>query len=100
MDLSIMMVNHAIRYAEGRIHTNGTENFWSLMARIIHGTYVAIEPFHLDAYLDEQCFRFNNRKDNDGERLARLVAMIGGKRVTYAELTGKIAGEERPTLPT
>ena len=59
-------VDHAVKYAEGRVHTNGVENFWSLLKRAIEGTYVAIEPFHIDAYLDEQCFRFNLRGLDDG----------------------------------
>ncbi len=90
-----MTINHALKYAESHIHTNGIENFWSLLKRSINGTYVAIEPFHLEAYLDEQAFRFNKRTLNDAERMARVVAGIGGKRVTYAELTGKA---EQPTV--
>ena len=81
---------------EGNVHTNGLENFWSLMKRNLAGTYVAVEPFHLDAYLDEQMFRFNNRatKDNpldDADRFMLAVSQISGKRLTYAELTGKVA---------
>ena len=87
-----MTVNHALKYADGRIHTNGLENFWSLMKRTIRGTYVACEPFHLSRYLDEQVFRFNNRKETDGERFARVMAMVKGKRLTWDELTGKNAG--------
>ncbi|HTC74598.1 MAG TPA: IS1595 family transposase [Edaphobacter sp.] len=89
-------VNHVNAYVEGNVHTNGLENFWSLMKRNLAGTYVAVEPFHLDAYLDEQMFRFNNRatKDNplnDADRFMLAVSQISGKRLTYAELTGKVA---------
>jgi transposase-like protein len=83
------VVNHAETYVKGRVHTNGLENFWSLLKRTLRGTYVAVEPFHLDHYVDEQVFRFNNRKSNDSERFALAMSQIAGKRLTYAELTGK-----------
>src|SRR6202034_839719 len=88
-------VNHAVEYVRGNVHTNGLENFWSLMKRNLAGTYVAVEPFHLDRYLDEQMFRFNNRatKDNpldDADRFMLAVSQIAGKRLTYADLTGKV----------
>jgi transposase-like protein len=84
------VVDHAVEYVNGRVHTNGLENFWSLLKRGISGTYVSVEPFHLSRYLDEQAFRYNNRKNmNDGQRFAKLVSNIGGKRLTLAELTGK-----------
>jgi transposase-like protein len=82
-------IDHAVKYAEGRVHTNGVENFWSLLKRTIRGTYVAIEPFHIDAYLDEQCFRFNLRALTDGQRFAQALGGVTGRRLTYAELTGK-----------
>jgi transposase-like protein len=93
-------VNHAEEYVRGNVHTQGIENFWSLLKRGLNGTYVAVEPFHLDAYLDEQMFRFNNRgtKDNplnDGDRFMLAVSQISGKRLTYATLTGKAEGNER-----
>lgn len=93
------IVDHAERYVDGQVHTNSLENFWSLLKRGLKGTYVAVEPFHLFRYLDEQCFRFNNRatKDNplnDGDRFHLVMSQIVGKRLTYAELTGKTA--ERP----
>ena len=89
------MVNHAIEYVSGRVHTNGMENFCSLLKRGLNGTYVSVEPFHLFRYLDEQCFRFNNRatKDNplnDANRFTFAMTQIAGRRLTYAELTGKV----------
>lgn len=83
------VIDHAEKYVEGQVHTNGIENFWSLLKRSIHGTYVSIEPFHLFRYLDEQVFRFNNRKATDGARFLMVAAHIVGRRLTYNELTGK-----------
>ena len=85
------MVNHsAEEYVRGNVHTNGIENFWSLLKRGIGGTYVSVEPFHLFRYVDEQAFRYNNRKDmNDADRFDQAIRQIIGKRLTYAELTGK-----------
>jgi transposase-like protein len=87
-------VNHADTYVKGQVHTNGLENFWSLMKRNLSGTYVAVEPFHLDRYLDEQMFRFNNRatKDNplnDSDRFLLALSQVANRRLTFAELTGK-----------
>jgi transposase-like protein len=82
-------VNHADAYVRGQVHTNCLENFWSLMKRNLAGTYVAVEPFHLDRYLSEQVFRFNNRVNMDDEkRFEKVLSQIAGKRLTYAELTG------------
>ena len=72
----------------GRIHTNTLENFWSLLKRTIKGTYVSIDPFHVFRYLDEQVFRFNNRRGSDGERFVAMLAALIGKRLTYKQLTG------------
>ena len=84
------VVDHACQYVDGRVHTNGLENFWSLLKRGISGTYVSVEPFHLFRYLDEQMFRFNNRKDlDDAGRFDLAVRQIVGKRITFAQLTGK-----------
>src|SRR5438067_4132568 len=84
------VVDHACQYVDGRVHTNGLENFWSLLKRGISGTYVSVEPFHLFRYLDEQMFRFNNRKDlDDAGRFDLAVSQIVGKRITFAQLTGK-----------
>ncbi len=92
-DYAHQVVDHAVEYVDGRVHTNGLENFWSLLKRGISGTYVSVEPFHLFRYLDEQMFRFNNRKDLDDKgRFDLTVSQLVGKRLTYAELTGK-AGE-------
>jgi transposase-like protein len=89
-DYAHKVVDHAVQYVDGRVHTNGLENFWSLLKRGISGTYVSVEPFHLFRYLDEQSFRFNNRKDmTDGQRFKLAMSQIGGKRLTYSELTGK-----------
>jgi transposase-like protein len=84
------VVDHAERYVNGRVHTNGLENFWSLLKRGIAGTYVSVEPFHLFRYLDEQTFRYNNRKEmTDSDRFSLAMSQIVGKRLTYAGLTGK-----------
>ncbi|MGD1213793.1 MAG: IS1595 family transposase [Terriglobales bacterium] len=84
------VVNHSEAYVRGRVHTNGLENFWSLLKRGLRGTYVAVEPFHLDRYIDEQVFRYNNRKDmNDAQRFTKAMSQVTGKRLTYAELIGK-----------
>ncbi len=90
------IVNHAEAYVQGNIHTNGLENFWSLLKRGLGGTYISVEPFHLFRYIDEQAFRYNNRKDmNDSDRFIEVMKQAVGKRLTYAELTGKT--EEGPT---
>jgi transposase-like protein len=84
-------VNHAETYVNGQVHTNSLENFWSLMKRNLSGTYVAVEPFHLDRYLDEQVFRFNNRKNkSDADRFSKLLTQVMHRRLTYAEVTGKV----------
>ncbi|MCA1621400.1 MAG: IS1595 family transposase [Acidobacteria bacterium] len=83
------VINHAEKYVDGQIHTNGIENFWSLLKRGIKGTYVSVEPFHLFRYLDEQTFRFNERKGKDADRFIKTVRQIAGKRLTFDELTGK-----------
>ncbi|MFI5180941.1 MAG: IS1595 family transposase [Thermoanaerobaculia bacterium] len=79
-------VNHLETYVRGRVHTQGIENFWSLLKRTLNGTYVNAEPAHLDAYVDEQAFRFNERDRNDAGRHAMVAAAIGGKRLTYRQL--------------
>ena len=81
-----MFIDHAEKYVEGQVHTNGLENFWSLLKRAIRGTYVAVEPFHLFRYIDEQAFRFNNRETVDGSRFERVSGGIVGKRLMYKDL--------------
>jgi transposase-like protein len=83
------VIDHAVKYVDGKVHTNGLENFWSLLKRGIKGTYVSVEPFHLFRYLDEQAFRFNERKDTDSGRFMKAVAGIFGKGLKYVDLTGK-----------
>jgi len=83
----------------GEVSTQGLENFWSLLKRGLRGTYVAVEPFHLDRYVTEQVFRYNNRATrenplNDADRFAVAVSQIVGKRLTYAELTGKMGKDD------
>jgi transposase-like protein len=87
-------VNKTEAYVKGRVHVNGMENFWSLLKRSLKGTYVAVEPFHLSRYVDEQVFRYNYRKDGDrkmtdSERFAVAMSQVLGRRLTYSDLTGK-----------
>jgi len=90
------VINHAEKYVEGNVHTNGVENFWSLLKRTIGGTYISVEPFHLFRYLDEQAFRFNKRKLSDGERFSLAATQIVDRRLTYKQLTGKTEAEGFP----
>src|SRR5205807_9456870 len=83
------VIDHAEAYVDGAVHTNGLENFWSLLKRALKGTYVSVEPFHLFRYLDEQAFRFNHRKGTDFERFVEVVSMVFGKRLEYKTLTGQ-----------
>jgi transposase-like protein len=87
------VIDHAERYVDGVVHTNGLENFWCLLKRTIKGTYVNVEPFHLFRYLDEQSFRFNERKDDDKGRFLKACAGIVGKGLKYVDLIGK-GGED------
>jgi transposase-like protein len=89
------VINHMEKYVNGRVSTNGVENFWSLLKRGLNGTYIAVEPFHLFRYVDEQVFRFNNRGNkkervNDADRFSLALSQIAGKRLTFAEVTGKV----------
>jgi transposase-like protein len=93
------VIDHAECYAKGHVHTNGLENFWSLLKRGIKGTYVSVEPFHLFRYLDEQAFRFNERKDNDAGRFIKAARGIIGKGLRYVKLTGKIGDDGLPKTP-
>jgi len=84
------VINHAEKYVDGQVHTNGLENFWSLLKRALKGTYVSVEPFHLFRYLDEQVFRFNERKLSDAQRFSLAITGIVGKRLTYQDLIGPL----------
>jgi transposase-like protein len=87
------VVDHAERYVDGHVHTNGLENFWSLLKRGIKGAYVSVEPFHLFRYLDEQAFRFNEREGQDADRFGKTLKSVAGRRLTYAELIGETDSE-------
>ncbi len=82
-------VNHMDTYVQGQVHTNGLENFWSLLKRSLKGTYVSVDPVHLQAYVDEQAFRFNNREFTDADRFVSVLSQIAGRRLTFAELITK-----------
>jgi transposase-like protein len=90
------IINHLEKYVDGKVSTNGIENFWSLLKRGLNGTYIAVEPFHLFRYVDEQVFRYNSRKDSSGakmkdaERFNLALSQIAGKRLTFKEVTGKV----------
>lgn len=88
-DFTHFVIDHAEAYVDGHVHTNTCENFWSLLKRGLRGTYISVEPFHLFRYLDEQAFRFNSRKQKDGDRFVEMTKRVTGRRVTYKELTGK-----------
>lgn len=88
-DYAHQVINHAVKYVDGQVHTNSIENFWSLLKRCLNGTYVSVEPFHLFRYLDEQTFRFNQRKGTDAQRFVLALRSIIGKRLTYKEVTGR-----------
>ena len=94
-DYAHQVIDHAVKYVDGRVHTNTLENFWSLLKRGINGTYVSVEPFHLFRYLDEQVFRYNYRATKkhprtDSDRFSAVLSQVAGRRLTYAELTGKV----------
>lgn len=99
------VVNHEKEYVKGQVHTQGLDNFWSLLKRTLRGTYVAVEPFHLDRYVDEQVFRYNNRATpdnplNDSDRFALAMSKVAGRRLTYAKLTGKDESPRHETTGT
>jgi transposase-like protein len=83
------VIDHAVAYVDGIVHTNSLENYWSLLKRTLSGTYVSVEPFHLFRYLDEQSFRYNERKSTDSERFKLALSQVSGKRIMYTTLTGK-----------
>lgn len=96
-----VVINHAVEYVNGHVHTNGIENFWSLLRRTLGGTYVSVEPIHLQAYIHEQVYRFNLRSRSDekitnADRFALALSNVAGKRLTWNALTGKEGGSEVP----
>jgi len=94
------VVDHAVEYVRGNVHTNGLENFSSLVKRGLKGTYVSVEPFHLFRYLDEQAFRFNYRRGmKDVDRFKLAMSKVAGRRLTYAQLTGKEDGQLHQQSP-
>ena len=92
-DYAREFINHTESYVRGAVHTNGLENFWSLLKRSLGGTYVSVEPFHLQAYVDEQAFRFNKRHATDQDRFVQLCSMVANRRLTWNDLTDKTHGE-------
>jgi len=88
-DFEHEVIDHAERYVDGRVHTNGIENFWSLLKRGLHGTYISVEPFHLFRYLDERVFTYNLRDRTDYSRFEAVLSATTGRRLTYAEVTGR-----------
>lgn len=83
-------VNHSVKeYVKGNVHTNNIECFWSVLKRTIGGTYTHVSPRHLDRYLAEQVFRFNERENDDGPRFVKAAKGADGKRLTYKALTAK-----------
>jgi ISXO2-like transposase domain len=93
------VIDHAVEYVNGNVHTNTMENFWSLLKRGLHGTYISVEPFHLFRYIDEQAFRYNNRKQlDDADRFDLAIRQVFGKRLTWKELTGKESPTQSETI--
>src|ERR1019366_607449 len=86
------VIDHAVAYVDGAVHTNTLENFWSLLKRGIRGTYISVEPFHLFRYLDEQAFRYNERENTDAQRFQTVLNSIAGKRLTWNSLTSQEVG--------
>jgi transposase-like protein len=99
-DFVHQVIDHAESYAKGHVHVNGLENFWSLLKRALKGTCVNVEPFHLFRYLDEQAFRFNERKDDDKGRFLKAIASFAGKRLMYSKLIGQEDGDGLPPQTT
>lgn len=92
-DYAHQVIDHAEAYVRGNVHTNGAENFWSLLKRGLNGTYVSVEPYHLFRYVDEQVFRFNEREQTDAERFEQVCKQVVGRRLTWKHLTGKDAAQ-------
>lgn len=91
-DFKHQVIDHAVEYVNGNVHTNTMENFWSLVKRQLHGTYISVEPYHLFRYLDEQSMRYNMRKMTDADRFEHVCSQVAGRRLTWEKLTG--AGKE------
>ncbi len=89
-DYEHRVIDHAERYVNGRVHTNGMEKFWGLLKRGLHGTYVSVRPFHLFRYLDERCFTYNERHQDDLGRFEVVLRAAADRRLTFAEVTGKV----------
>src|SRR3954447_4454328 len=87
-DFNHLTVNHAVQYVDGNVHTNVMENFWSVLKRGLHGTYISVRPFHLFRYLDERMFTFNEREQDDLGRFETVLRQVAGRRLTYAKLIG------------
>lgn len=85
-DYQHAFVDHFVTYCEGQVHTNTIENFWSCLKRTLHGTYIAPRAFHVDAYVDEQVFRFNEREGKDADRFVSVLKKADGKRLTHKRL--------------
>jgi transposase-like protein len=94
-DFEHQVVDHAVEYVRGNVHTNGLENFWSLLKRGINGTYVSVEPYHLFRYVDEQVYRFNHRTLTDSERFVGALSQIAGRRLTWNQLMAAFPGGEQ-----
>lgn len=94
-----LVINHAEKYVDGQVHTNGIENFWALLKRGLAGTYVSVRPFHLFRYLDEQVYRYNRREEEDAERFVGVLVGSDGKRVTWKQLTSKEPKKDAPPPP-
>jgi transposase-like protein len=90
------VVDHAVAYVDGKVHTNGLENFWSLLKRGLSGTYVSVEPFHLFRYLDEQAFRYNNRKEmDDHDRFEMALGQVTGNGLPTSTSPARIGSRTR-----
>ena len=95
-DYTHQVIDHAEAYVDGQVHTNGLESYWAILKRALRGTYISVEPFHLFRYLDEQAFRFNERKASDAERFAAVLGSVVGRRLTYETLIGALNSEGVP----
>lgn len=95
-DYAHQVIDHAEAYVDGQVHTNGLESYWAILKRALRGTYISVEPFHLFRYLDEQAFRFNERKATDAERFSMVLGSVVGRRLTYEALIGALNSGSAP----